>query len=198
MGCVQSNEKPLTKNDTTSKIVIKLKPVFSDIVADKTTWNKRYELSEETKHIVKTTWTIIKQDIARVGVVTFVSLFEKYPDVQQLFVHFRGLSFEELQHNTKLRDHGLRVLNTIDKCISRLEEPERLHKLLVELAEKHIMYSIKTEYLALLVPQLLNALMPVLGDAWTDEVDSAWSAFLKHITEIMAEGIRHHMNNQSN
>ncbi|XP_045187995.1 cytoglobin-1-like isoform X2 [Mercenaria mercenaria] len=119
----------------------------------------------------------------------FMRLFEKYPDVQQLFVHFRGLSPDELQNNMKLRDHGLRVLNTLDKCITRIDETERLEKLLLELGQKHVIYKIKVEYLYLLVPQLQQALMPVLGDSWTYLVESAWSAFLRYIIHIMAEGM---------
>ena len=67
--------------------------------------------------------------------------------MQQLFVHFRGLSAEELRNNKTLRDHGLRVLNTLDKCISRVDELDRLEKLLFELGQKHVMYNIKVEYL---------------------------------------------------
>lgn len=74
-------------------------------------------------------------------------LFEKYPDVQQLFVHFRGMSADELRHNKRLRDHGLRVLNTLDKCITRIDEPDRLEKLLLELGQKHVVYNIKVEHL---------------------------------------------------
>lgn len=62
-------------------------------------------------------------------------------------MHFRGLSAEELRNNLKLRDHGLRVLNTLDKCISRVDEHERLEKLLFELGQKHLMLNIKVEHL---------------------------------------------------
>jgi len=39
------------------------------------------------------------------------------------------------------------VLNTLDKCISRVDELDRLEKLLFELGQKHSMYNIKVEYL---------------------------------------------------
>ena len=74
-------------------------------------------------------------------------MFEKCSDVQQLFVHFRGLSAAELQINEELRDHGLRVLNTLDKCITRMDETETLEKLLYELGQKHVIYKIKIKYL---------------------------------------------------
>lgn len=180
MGCIQSSNHRLYSND------IKHLSVMTDT---KPTADNRPELTEEHKQIVQETWNIIKLDISRIGIVLFMRLFEKYPDVQQLFVHFRGLTTEELKNNKKLRDHGLRVLNTLDKCITRIDEQERLEKLLLELGQKHVLYNIKTEYLYLLIPQLQQALMPVLGDKWTYLVESAWSAFLKYIIHIMAEAM---------
>ncbi|XP_045187996.1 cytoglobin-1-like [Mercenaria mercenaria] len=180
MGCIQSGKRHLyTDNEKQLSVTIESKPAAEN----------RPELSEEHKIIVRETWNVIKLDISRIGVVMFMRLFEKYPDVQQLFVHFRGLSSTELQNNKKLRDHGLRVLNTLDKCITRIDDTERLEKLLLELGQKHVMFNIKVEYLYLLIPQLQQSLMPVLGDSWTYLVESAWSAFLKYIIHIMAEGM---------
>lgn len=62
-------------------------------------------------------------------------------------MHFRGISADELRKNKKLRDHGLRVLNTLDKCISRIDETESLEKLVHELGQKHAIYKIKKEHL---------------------------------------------------
>ncbi|XP_052766614.1 cytoglobin-1-like [Mya arenaria] len=177
MGCLQSNRRCFYKENPA---------VFLDI---KPTAENRPEITEEHIRIIRETWNIIRLDIARVGVVLFMRLFEKYPDVQQLFVHFRGLSSDELRNNIKLRDHGLRVLNTLEKCISRVDEPERLEKLLFDLGQKHSMYNIKVEYLYLLVPQMQQALMPVLEDRWTYLVESSWSAFLRYIIHIMAEAM---------
>ncbi|KAH3854812.1 neuroglobin-like [Dreissena polymorpha] len=177
MGCTHSDRKCFYKE------------CHAVIMDGKPNALNRPEITDEHITIVRETWNVIKLDIARVGVVMFMRLFEKYPDVQQLFVHFRGLSAEELRHNRKLRDHGLRVLNTLDKCISRVAETERLEKLLLELGQKHNVYNIKIEYLYLLVPQLQQALMPVLGDKWTYLVESSWSAFLRYIIHIMAEGM---------
>ena len=74
-------------------------------------------------------------------------MFEKHPDVQNLFVHFRGLSSDELRSSERLRDHGLKVMNTVDKCIARLDKVDKLEKLLYELGQKHVIYNIKIEYL---------------------------------------------------
>ena len=73
-------------------------------------------------------------------------LFEKFPDVQDLFVPFRGLNSEELRQNVGLREHGLRVMGTIEKCITRIDKPEKLISMLEVLGEKHIVFDTKIEY----------------------------------------------------
>jgi len=74
-------------------------------------------------------------------------LFEKHPDVQQLFIHFRGLTGKELRKNKCLREHGLKVLNTLDKCIARVDQLSHLENLLHDLGKIHCTHHIKTDYL---------------------------------------------------
>lgn len=73
-------------------------------------------------------------------------LFEKFPDVQDLFVPFRGLNSEELRQNVGLREHGMRVMGTIEKCITRIEQPDKLTSMLESLGEKHVVFDTKIEY----------------------------------------------------
>ena len=67
--------------------------------------------------------------------------------MQQIFIPFRGLTADELRNCDKLRQHGLRVMNTVDKCIARIDKPERLENILHELGHKHVTFNIKTDYL---------------------------------------------------
>ena len=66
--------------------------------------------------------------------------------MQDLFVPFRGLNSEELRQNVGLREHGLRVMGTIEKCITRIDKPEKLTSMLEVLGEKHIVFDTKIEY----------------------------------------------------
>lgn len=59
---------------------------------------------------------------------------------------FRGLSSDELRTNIKLREHGLRVMGTIEKCIARLDKPEKLETLMSDLGQKHIIFDTKIQY----------------------------------------------------
>ncbi|XP_064107892.1 uncharacterized protein LOC135216452 [Macrobrachium nipponense] len=64
-------------------------------------------LTEAQKETIKRTWKIIETNVARVGVVTFIGLFETHPDVQEVFIPFRGLPMEEVQQSKELRSHAL-------------------------------------------------------------------------------------------
>lgn len=41
----------------------------------------------------------------------------------------------------------------------------------------------------LIIPQLLHALEPILGDQWTPDVEDTWSDFLKYITALMKQAM---------
>ncbi|KAJ8308105.1 hypothetical protein KUTeg_012979 [Tegillarca granosa] len=179
MGCSMSSGERLYASE--SPVIKKYMSSLDD--------PNRPVMSERQKELVVDTWKIVKDDISKVGVITFMRLFERYPDVQDLFVPFRGLTVDELKDNVRLRQHGLRVMNTIDKCISRLYKPDKLYSILRELGEKHVMFETKLDYFDLINPQLLQALQPTVGDKWTLEVEEAWSTFLKIVTFTMKEAM---------
>ncbi|GFS68090.1 cytoglobin-2-like protein, partial [Nephila pilipes] len=73
-------------------------------------------------------------------------LFETHPDVQDVFMPFKGLSKEELRHSKELRAHGLRVMGFVQKVVARFDEPEKSEQLLRELGRNHVMYGAKMDY----------------------------------------------------
>ena len=65
MGCIQSGKQHIySDNKKQSSIVFESKHVPEN----------RPELTNEHKQIVRETWTIIKLDIAKIGVVMFMRL----------------------------------------------------------------------------------------------------------------------------
>ena len=73
-------------------------------------------------------------------------LFETRPDAKELFVPFKHLSSEDMKHSTHLRAHALRVMGTVEKCLARIEEPEKLDELLHTLGRRHSVYNVKSEF----------------------------------------------------
>lgn len=74
-------------------------------------------------------------------------LFEKYPDVQDIFIPFKGQTLEELKNCDRLREHGLQVMRTVEKVIARLDEPRKMYTMLYELGQKHVMFNTKVDYM---------------------------------------------------
>lgn len=75
------------------------------------------------------------------------SLFETHPEVHDAFMSFRAINTTELEYNAILRAHALRVMGTVDKCIYRLDNRDKLRELMTELGIRHKNYTVKVEFI---------------------------------------------------
>lgn len=142
-------------------------------------------LSERQKQLLTENWKILEEDIAKVGVITFISLFETHPDVQQVFMPFSGIQIDDLKHSKQLRAHALRVMAFVQKAVARLHETEKLEALVRELGKKHYSYGAKQKYIDLIGPQFIQAIQPSLEAHWTDEHHEAWTCLFNYMGSIM-------------
>ena len=74
-------------------------------------------------------------------------LFETHPEVQSVFVPFKGKSQEDLADSAQLKSHALRVMGTVEKSLDSIGDLDSLQKTLHELGAKHIMYNAKVDYI---------------------------------------------------
>ncbi|KAK4329111.1 hypothetical protein Pmani_000522 [Petrolisthes manimaculis] len=146
-------------------------------------------LTPEQKQLIKTTWTLIEASVAKVGVVLFMGLFETHPDVQQVFTPFRGLQMEQVKQSKELRAHALRVMGFVEKAVRRLDQPEKLVRMIQECGRNHCHYGAQPDQVQHVVPQFLQAVQPTLGEEWTEDVEEAWSVLLNNLTFIMKEAM---------
>ncbi|XP_071455056.1 uncharacterized protein [Hetaerina americana] len=142
-------------------------------------------LTERQVALLEETWKELEENIARVGVIMYIGLFETHPDVQEVFMSFQGIELEELKHSKQLRSHALRVMGFVQKTVARLHEPEKLDVLLRELGKKHYGYSAKQEYIDLIGPQFIQAIKPSLEDKWSPELHDAWSQLFAYMSAVM-------------
>ncbi|XDV43783.1 hypothetical protein PO909_012193 [Leuciscus waleckii] len=65
-------------------------------------------------HLIKESWKVIQEDIAKVGIIMFVRLFETHPECKDVFFLFRDVEdLERLRTSRELRAHGLRHIKGI-------------------------------------------------------------------------------------
>ncbi|XP_060789964.1 x globin [Neoarius graeffei] len=146
-------------------------------------------LSSEHIHMIKESWKVIQEDIAKVGIIVFVRLFETHPECKDVFFLFRDVEdLENLRTSKELRAHGLRVMSFIEKSVARLDQLERLDSLAVELGRSHYRYFAPPKYYGYVGTEFICAVRPILKDKWTPELENAWKTLFQYVTWLMRQG----------
>ncbi|XP_052820396.1 uncharacterized protein LOC128246245 [Mya arenaria] len=122
-------------------------------------------------------------------------MFENRPELIEIFANFRGRDIGDLQRSGLIRQHALKVMGTIDKCISRIDEPENLAKLLIETGALHRKYNVPPDLIQIIFPHFLNAIKPHIEDYWTEDIATAWKTLFRIMTHYMKIGMNSDSNN---
>ncbi|XP_014898015.1 x globin [Poecilia latipinna] len=156
-------------------------------------------LSEEQVQMIKDSWKVIRDDIAKVGIIMFVRLFETHPECKDVFFLFRDVQdLERLRTNRELRAHGLRVMSFIEKSVARLDQPERLEALAVELGKSHYHYNAPPKYYNYVGAEFICAVQPILKERWTAELEEAWKTMFQYVSSLMRQGYQDESARQRN
>uniref|UniRef100_A0A3Q3VM38 Globin domain-containing protein n=1 Tax=Mola mola TaxID=94237 RepID=A0A3Q3VM38_MOLML len=144
---------------------------------------------EEQVQMIKESWKVIRDDIAKVGIIMFVRLFETHPECKDVFFLFRDVKdLERLRSSRDLRAHGLRVMSFIEKSVARLEQQDRLEALARELGKSHYHYNAPPKYYSYVGAEFICAVQPILKDRWTAELEEAWKTMFRYLTSLMSQG----------
>ncbi|XP_074516518.1 x globin [Sebastes fasciatus] len=145
--------------------------------------------SEEQIQMIKDSWKVIRDDIAKVGIIMFVRLFETHPECKDVFFLFRDVEdLERLRTSRELRAHGLRVMSFIEKSVARLDQLERLEALALELGKSHFNYNAPPKYYSYVGAEFICAVQPILKERWTPELEEAWKTMFQFVTGLMKQG----------
>ncbi|XP_007891388.1 x globin [Callorhinchus milii] len=146
-------------------------------------------LSDRQTQLVKETWRLVQEDIAKVGIIMFVRLFETHPECKDAFFLFRDIDdLQQLRKSKGLRAHGLRVMSFIEKTVARLDQEDRLQQLALELGKSHFRYSAAPKYYPYVGNEFICAVQPILKEKWTAEVEEAWKGLFHYLTSVMKKG----------
>ena len=81
-------------------------------------------------------------------------MFESKPDLKEAFANFRGKDLTELSKSGLIRAHALRVMATVDKCVTRIDTPASMIKLCQELGQSHKQYNLKPDYMQVSIEKI--------------------------------------------
>ncbi|TKS86538.1 Neuroglobin-1 [Collichthys lucidus] len=154
-------------------------------------------LREDQIQMIKESWKVIRDDIAKVGIIMFVRLFETHPECKDVFFLFRDVEdLERLRSSRELRAHGLRVMSFIEKSVARLDQLERLDALALELGKSHYYYNAPPKYYSYVGAEFICAVQPILKERWTAELEEAWKTMFQYVTGLMKQGYQEESNRQ--
>ncbi|XP_041810430.1 x globin [Chelmon rostratus] len=152
---------------------------------------------EDQIQMVKESWKVIRDDIAKVGIIMFVRLFETHPECKDVFFLFRDVEdLERLRSSRELRAHGLRVMSFIEKSVARLDQQERLEALALELGKSHYHYNAPPKYYSYVGAEFICAVQPILKERWTAELEEAWKTMFQYLTSLMKQGYQEESDRQ--
>uniref|UniRef100_UPI0037E76A70 x globin n=1 Tax=Semicossyphus pulcher TaxID=241346 RepID=UPI0037E76A70 len=153
--------------------------------------------SEAQIQMIKESWKVIRDDIAKVGIIMFVRLFETHPECKDVFFLFRDVEdLERLRTSRELRAHGLRVMSFIEKSVARLDQLERLEALALELGKSHYHYNAPPKYYSYVGAEFICAVQPILKEKWTAELEEAWKTMFQYVTSLMRKGYQEESSRQ--
>ncbi|KAJ7988105.1 hypothetical protein DPEC_G00320170 [Dallia pectoralis] len=156
-------------------------------------------LTVEHKGLIKDTWKVIQENIAKVGIIMFVGLFETHPECKDVFFLFRDVEdLERLRNSKELKTHGLRIMHFIEKSVARLDQTERLDQMILDLGRSHYRYNAPPKYYMYVGTEFIRAVQPILKERWTHEVEEAWKTLFQHMAGIMKKGYLEEEINQRN
>nr|QPK66427.1 globin X [Trematomus bernacchii] len=156
---------------------------------ERTTEDAAATPSEPQIQMIKESWKVIRDDIAKVGIIMFVRLFETHPECKDVFFLFRDVEdLERLRTSRELRAHGLRVMSFIEKSVARLDQLERLEALALELGKSHYHYNAPPKYYSYVGAEFICPVRPILKEKWTSELEEAWKTLFQFVTGLMKRG----------
>ena len=105
----------------------------------------------------------------------YEELFARYPAVKPMFA------------GADMAQQRKKLLAALKLVVNSLRKPDQLAEALTELGRKHHHYGAQPEHYGAVAETLLDVMAEFAGDAWTDEVERAWSSALNQVAEVMIE-----------
>jgi hemoglobin-like flavoprotein len=135
--------------------------------------------------LIQSTYSIVKPQGDEFAESFYQILFDKYPNVKPLF------------SGTDMQKQKDKLMESLDLVLVNVHNIKAFKSILTDLGKRHVKYgAVLTDY-PLIGDALLQALEKHLGEAWTPNVEHAWTLAYQSIADTMAEGAKSLSKNNS-
>ena len=129
-------------------------------------------MNEDEIKLVRESWEAVTPIAETAAELFYGKLFELNPDYKALF---KG----------DMKEQGRKLMAMINTAVNALDKLETVVPNVQELGRRHVDYGVKPEDYAVVAEALLWTLGQGLGDKFTDDVKSAWTAAYTILAETM-------------
>jgi hypothetical protein len=163
---------------------------------------RRPNVTDQMKGAVEASWEQVQVlGSYRVGELLYKHTFELAPEAVNLFPievrhKYRDWGADEaadesdVYESPALRKLFGKVVNAVGCAVAGLSDLGRLVPMLTHLGARHVNYGVSEIHFPILGKALTITLRECLGEAFTPEVEHAWTTVYGFITAIMIEGLR--------
>ena len=125
---------------------------------------------------MKQSLAAVTADPGRAAALFYTKLFERLPEVHDLFV-------------TDMTRQGAKLLATLNAVILQIDNWKAIEAQIEELGLRHVAYGVQPGHYAPTGLALRAMLAEILGSAFTDAHDAAWAKAYGAITHAMLTAI---------
>jgi hemoglobin-like flavoprotein len=126
--------------------------------------------------LLESSFSRIKEQRTHFTDCFYSNLFADYPEVKPLFAH------------TQMEEQPKKLFKSLVLIVESLRQPDVLTHALLSLGSRHVQYGVLPEHYPMVGSTILKALAICLGEAWTSEVEQAWSDAYSVVMKLMLEG----------
>jgi len=124
--------------------------------------------------LVQSSWSKVIPNAGAAGESFYKRLFEVAPSTEELF-------------SDEIEDQGRKLIQMITAAVINLNDLDRLVSVMKDLGNRHVGYGVQDEHHGSFVTALMGMLEQELGDAFTDDVKTAWNEAYMLLAGVMKD-----------
>ncbi|XP_050028831.1 uncharacterized protein [Dermacentor andersoni] len=145
-------------------------------------------MTENQKNLIRSTWRTFCNDNREYGVLMFLSLFVKHPELLPMFRNFRSKHVATLKDDPAFRAHGCAVGYHLTSMVENLTDPATFEVLVRRNATEHLRRKgVTPHHFELMGECVVGVLQAKEERIMTPAAVEAWKKFLSYMVAIIKD-----------
>lgn len=129
-------------------------------------------MTEKEKELVQTTWEKVVPISETAAELFYGKLFELDPSLKPLF-------------KSDIKEQGKKLMTMLNAAVKGLDKLDELVPVVQKMGQRHVGYGVQDSHYDTVGAALLWTLGQGLGEAFTEEVEAAWTTVYVTLADVM-------------